>query len=142
MNFTEILKKGDSEEIKRFIEDEQFEFYTNDCKTREIDLGYSVPNYDVLMKAIECDDSGDAIINESFGDELYFKILTIFKTGIISAYFARVEEYGPADRDAMQCSIIVTDDIENEAKRIVGEYQKKSIIKLRDRAQKELEEER
>jgi hypothetical protein len=142
MDFIETLKKGDKEEIKRLIENEQFEYYANDCKTMKIDLGFAIPNYDILMEAIECNDSGEAVISESFGDELYFKMLTIYKTGISGAYFTRIEEYGPADRDAMQCSIIVTDDIDEEVKSIIEEYKKKSIIKLKDRTQKNLEEEK
>jgi len=141
LDFIRALKKGNKEEIKRLVEDAQFEYYANDCKTKEIDLGFTIPNYNALMEAIECNDFGEALINEAFGDESYFKVLTIYQTGIEGAYFTRVEEYGPADRDAMKCSIIVTEDIDEEAKSIIGEYQKKSIIKLRDRAQNDLEEE-
>lgn len=136
MNFVDILKKGNSEDIRNAIEEEQFNYYATDCKTRRIDLGFSVPNYDILMKALECNDSGSPVLTETYGDELYQKMLAIYPTEIISAYFARLEEFGPRDEDAMHCFIIVTDDIEAEAKEIIDEYSRKSVIKERNDALK------
>lgn len=129
MNLIDILNKGTQDEVRNAIEDESLKFYSNDCKTKYIDLGFSVPNYNVLMDALECNDSETPVINESFGDEVYIKNLNIYKTGIDNTYFSRLEEYGPADYDAMKCSIIVTNNIEQETKNIVDEYTRRSVIK-------------
>lgn len=129
MDFINVLKEGNCDEIKNAIEDEQYEFYSSDAESKKINLGYSIPNYDILMNVLKCDDLGEPVINETFGDETYLKILTIYQTENIGVYFARIEEYGPADIDAMKCYIIITNDINEEAKKMINEYENKSVIK-------------
>lgn len=139
MNFIEILQNGKLDEIKRAIEDVQFDYYANNCESKKINLGFFIPNYSILMTALDCNDSGNPIINESFGDDLYFKVLTIYETGIIGAYFSRIEEFGPADVDAMKCTIIITDNIEREAEKILSKYANKSVIKERIQAENKMD---
>jgi len=131
MDFINILEEGNVEKIKNAIDDEEFEFYDKYCKTKKIKLGFFVPNFNILMKVLECNDSGDSVINETFGDELNFKVLTIYDTKKSEIFFARIEEYGAKDEDAMICFLIFTNDIKNEARNLKEEYQTKSIIKLR-----------
>ena len=96
-------------------------------KENEINLGFSIPNYDLLMETLGCNDCETPVIDESFGDETYFKLLKMFKTKTENIYFCRIEEYGPGDIDAMKCSIIMTKEIEKKAKTIMQEYQRKSL---------------
>lgn len=132
MDFYETLKEGNKDKIKAMIEECQNKL-KRENQEKSIDLGFSIPNYNILLDAIGCDDCGDSIINESFGDELYFKLLNIFKTGLDDTYFCRIEEYGPGDIDAMKCSIIITKEIEKKAEKIIQEYMKNSIIREKSR---------
>lgn len=132
MNFSEILKDKNKNSIRNIIKG-----YKDTSKESnqdvEINLGFAIPNYDIILDAIGCNDCGDPIINESFGDELYFKFLSIFKTELENTYFCRIEEYGPGDIDAMKCSIIITKEVEKKAKKIMQEYMKKSIIREKNK---------
>ena len=132
MDFIKILEDGNAEKIKEEIDDEEFKFYDEYCKTKKIKLGFSIPNFDILMKILEYNDSGEPIINETFADETNFKVLTIYDTKKSEIYFARIEEYGARDEDAMMCFLIFTNNIKSDAKNLMKEYQTKSIIKLRD----------
>lgn len=132
MELIKKLEKGNIEEIKSYIYDAELEFYSSDADSKTIDLGFSIPNYNVLMEALECNDSGNPAINETFGDEAFYKIITIYATKSMGIYFARLEEFGARDEDAMKCFLIITNDIETETKRIIEEYGKKSIILERD----------
>ena len=82
MNFSEILKDKNKNSIRNIIKG-----YKDTSKESnqdvEINLGFAIPNYDIILDAIGCNDCGDPIINESFGDELYFKFLSIFKTELV-----------------------------------------------------------
>lgn len=132
MELIKILSNGNKEEIKSFIYNAEMDFYSSEAESKTIDLGFSIPNYSMLMETLGCNDSGNPIINETFGDETFYKILTIYDTNSIGIYFGRLEEFGAKDEDAMKCFIIITNDIEKEARRIIGEYEKKSIILERD----------
>ena len=132
MELINLLSNGNIEEIKSFIYDEELDFYSSDVDSKVIDLGFSIPNYNILMEILGCNDSGNPVINETFGDEAFYKILTIYDTKSIGIYFARLEEFGAKDEDAMKCFLIITNDIGKEAKRMIDEYQKKSIIIERD----------
>jgi len=133
MDFIKILKVGNEKKIRNIIEIEQSKYYSTGSKTTiKIDLGFSIPNYEKLMNALGCDDSGESYIMESFGDETYQKNLTIYKTEIIGTYFVRLEEFGPADMDGMICYIIISDNIKEEAQRIIEEYKHKSVIKQKN----------
>lgn len=127
MNFIDILKSGKKQEIKNTIENQQKQFLKEN-KDIELDLGYAIPNYDILMNILKCDDCGTPIIDESFGNDLYFKVLRIFQSGLKDTYFCRLEEYGPGDVDAMKCSIIITKKIKEKSENIIKEYIRKSII--------------
>ena len=133
MELIDILEKGNIEEIKSFLYDEELSFYSSEIDSKIIDLGFSVPNYNMLMEILGCNDSGNPEINETFGDEAFYKIITIYNTKSIGIYFARLEEFGARDEDAMKCFIIITNDIEKETKKIIEEYDKKSIILERDK---------
>ena len=133
MELIKILEKGTPEEIKSYFHHAEIEFYSSDADSKTIDLGFSIPNYNMLMEILECNDSGNPVINETFGDEAFYKIITIYTTKSIGIYFARLEEFGARDEDAMKCFIIITNDIDKEIKRIIEEYEKKSIILERDK---------
>lgn len=132
MELINLLSNGNAEEIKSFLYDEELDFYSSDTDSKSIDLGFSIPNYSILMETLGCNDSGNPVINETFGDETFYKILTIYDTKSIGIYFARLEEFGAKDEDAMKCFIIITNDIKKETLRIIEEYEKKSIILERD----------
>ena len=133
MELIDILEKGNAEEIKSYLYNAELEFYSSDLERKIIDLGFSIPNYNTLMEILGCNDSGNPAINETFGDEAFYKIITIYATKSIGIYFARLEEFGAKDEDAMKCFIIITNDIDKETKRIIEEYEKKSIILERDK---------
>lgn len=133
MNFSEILKDKNKNDIRNIIKGYKDTSKENNQDV-EINLGFAIPNYDIILDAIGCNDCDSPIINESFGNELYFKLLSIFRTELDNTYFCRIEEYGPGDVDAMKCSIIITKEIEEKAKKLVQEYTKKSIIGERKKA--------
>lgn len=133
MELIDILENGNHEEIKSFLYDAELEFYSSESDSKTIDLGYSIPNYNILMNVLGCNDSGNPIINETFGDEAFYKIITIYATKSIGIYFTRLEEFGARDEDAMKCFLIITNDIEKEVTRIIEEYNNKSIILERDK---------
>ena len=133
MELIDILKNGNTDEIKSYLYDLELEFYSSDIDSKTIDLGFSIPNYNMLMEILECNDSGNPVINETFGAEAFYKIITIYATKSIGIYFARLEEFGARDEDAMKCFLIITNDIEKEVKRIIEEYNNKSIILERDK---------
>ena len=132
MELIDILKNDNADEIQSYLYDAELEFYSSDEDNKTIDLGFSITNYNTLMDVLGCNDSGNPIINETFGDEAFYKIITIYPTKTIGIYFARLEEFGAKDEDAMKCFIIITNDIEKQIKRIIEEYKKKSIIFERD----------
>lgn len=138
MNFAEVFKDKEKNDVKKIIE-EYKKRNEEENQDIEMNLGFAIPNYNIILDAIGCNDCDSPIIHESFGNELYFKFLSIFRTELDNTYFCRIEEYGPGDVDAMKCSIIITREIEEKAKKLVQEYTKKSIIRERKQVETDME---
>lgn len=129
----DLLKKGDIEEIQKYLTNKELEFYNNDSRSLTIGLGFSIPNYDILINLLGIKDNEEPEINDTFGDESYFKIVTCFKTNIRNAYFIREEEYGPRDEDAMRCLLVFSDNLEQVISSEREWMSKKSIIRERSK---------
>lgn len=107
----EILKTKDVDAVREYIEECQTEYYMSDDDVVYKDFKYGISGYDKLTDALELDEGRDILINEMIDRELFLDVITIFKTNTYDLYFARMEQYGYADDDAVVYRLAFCKDV-------------------------------
>lgn len=119
-----VLKEKDIAGIRDYIEECQTEYYMSDEDTIYKDFKYGINEYDKLVAALELDEGTDMITHEMVDRKSFMDVITIFKTNTYDLYFARIEQYGYADDDAVVYRLAFSKNpkkLFNECKKLAAE---------------------